>query len=79
MLAQRKIAANEASIRALQVREHSSAVKLCGPHVAISPAMLRCSNQASIRALQAQEQGARDIRVAAARAAIESSPIPVSR
>ena len=28
----------------LQVREHSSAVERCGPHVAISPAMLRSSN-----------------------------------
>jgi len=27
-----------------QVREHSSAVERCGPHVAISPAMLRSSN-----------------------------------
>jgi len=27
-----------------QVREHSSAVERCGPHVAISPAMVRSSN-----------------------------------
>jgi len=27
-----------------QVREHSSAVELCRPHVAISPAMFRSSN-----------------------------------
>jgi len=27
-----------------KVREHSSAVELCGPHIAISPAMTRFSN-----------------------------------
>ena len=31
-------------ILALKVREHSSAVERCGPHVAISPAVLRSSN-----------------------------------
>ena len=35
---------------AAQVREHSSAVELCGPHVAISPAMLRSSNAQSAAA-----------------------------
>ena len=28
----------------LQVREHSADVERCGPHVAISPTMLRSSN-----------------------------------
>ena len=31
-------------LAALQVREHSSAVERCGPHVAIFPAMIRSSN-----------------------------------
>ena len=32
------------SAESAQVREHSSAVERCGPHVYISPAMLRSSN-----------------------------------
>ena len=37
-------AAKLMELLATKVREHSSAVKPCGPHVAISPASLRSSN-----------------------------------
>ena len=35
----------ESAKHALQAREQSSAVERCGPHVALSPAMLRSSNR----------------------------------
>jgi len=40
-----------------KVREHSSAVERCGPHVAISPAMLRSSNAPKLSKAEREEQG----------------------
>ena len=39
-----------AALHAEQVREHSSAVERCGPHVAIFPVMLRSSDRGDVGA-----------------------------
>jgi len=53
-------ALSTASVKcALKVREHSSAVERCGPHVTISPAVLRSSNSALKFELTARVRTAR--------------------
>ena len=51
-----QLATESASLQRLQVREHSPAVERCGPHVAISPTMLRSSLLTLLQEEQARAQ-----------------------